>query len=454
MEGNIVFRQGERVIYADRMYYDVANQVGTVLEAEMLTPVPEYEGLLRLKADVLQQTGEDRFFAEDAFSPPAGWASRATASSRTTSTFEDLQRPGIDPLTGQPVVDPMTGEPVVDHEQLATARNNFVYLGDVPVFYWPVLATDLTDPTFYIRRVAAEERQRLRHPGPDRLGRLPAAGHPQPAGGTDWDVEPRLPERAGLRPRHHVHLRPRRLLRALRARRPGWSTTGASRTTGSTTWARAAAASSRRRTTATGSSGSIASDLPDDFQLTAEVGWISDRNFLEEYFEREWDELKDQTTGVELKQTRDNMSWSITADARLNSSSPRPMAAPRRPLLAGPVAVGRRVHLVRAFAASATRGFGTATAPERPGRRGPFDLLPWEACRRSAATRRAVGHPAGDRLALPARPGQGRALRPGRVGPLGRRPQRRRPAAGLLAGGHPGQHADVEGRSRPSRASC
>ena len=28
MEGNVVFRQGERVIYATRMYYDVTNQRG------------------------------------------------------------------------------------------------------------------------------------------------------------------------------------------------------------------------------------------------------------------------------------------------------------------------------------------------------------------------------------------------------------------------------------------
>ena len=51
MEGNIVFRQGERVIYADRMYYNVPNHTGTILNAEMLTPVKNYEGLLRLKSD-------------------------------------------------------------------------------------------------------------------------------------------------------------------------------------------------------------------------------------------------------------------------------------------------------------------------------------------------------------------------------------------------------------------
>ena len=56
MEGNVVFRQGDRIIYADRMYYDVRNHVGTVLGADMLTPAPGYEGKVRLHADVLQQT--------------------------------------------------------------------------------------------------------------------------------------------------------------------------------------------------------------------------------------------------------------------------------------------------------------------------------------------------------------------------------------------------------------
>ena len=60
LEGNIVFRQGDRVIRATRMYYDVTNRIGTILEAELLAPVPEYEGLLRLRADVLRQMGGGR----------------------------------------------------------------------------------------------------------------------------------------------------------------------------------------------------------------------------------------------------------------------------------------------------------------------------------------------------------------------------------------------------------
>ena len=33
-------RQGQRVIYAKRMYYDVRNEKGVVLDAEVLTPLP------------------------------------------------------------------------------------------------------------------------------------------------------------------------------------------------------------------------------------------------------------------------------------------------------------------------------------------------------------------------------------------------------------------------------
>ena len=49
-------------------------------------------------------------------------------------------------------------------------------------------------------------------------------------------------------------------------------------------------------------------DLSSGWRATAEVGWISDTNFLEQYYEQEWDERKDQTTGLELKRVFDNSS--------------------------------------------------------------------------------------------------------------------------------------------------
>ena len=79
MEGNVVFRQGDRIIYADRMYYDVRNHVGTVLGADMLTPAPGDEGKVRLHAESLQQSTKTTSAARTCSSLPAAWGFPAIA---------------------------------------------------------------------------------------------------------------------------------------------------------------------------------------------------------------------------------------------------------------------------------------------------------------------------------------------------------------------------------------
>ncbi len=51
--------------------------------------------------------------------------------------------------------------------------------------------------------------------------------------------------------------------------------------------------------------------LPDDWQLTLETSYISDRNFLQEFFESEFDNDKEQETLLYLKKQRD--TWAFTA---------------------------------------------------------------------------------------------------------------------------------------------
>lgn len=50
--------------------------------------------------------------------------------------------------------------------------------------------------------------------------------------------------------------------------------------------------------------------LPEDWQLTLELAYISDRNFLEEYYENEFDNGKEQETLLYLKKQVDN--WAFT----------------------------------------------------------------------------------------------------------------------------------------------
>ncbi len=113
-EGNVVLRQGERTICADRLYYDVPNSVGTILNADVLTPVRNYAGLLRLHADVVQQTAQDRFFAQNAFLTSSRMGYPGYRLQAGDIYFQDIQSPMIDPLTGQPVIDPADRLPAID----------------------------------------------------------------------------------------------------------------------------------------------------------------------------------------------------------------------------------------------------------------------------------------------------------------------------------------------------
>ncbi len=57
--------------------------------------------------------------------------------------------------------------------------------------------------------------------------------------------------------------------------------------------------------------------LPEDWQLSLEFSYISDETFLEEYFENEFDNDKDQETLLYLKKQRDNWAFTTLLQARI-----------------------------------------------------------------------------------------------------------------------------------------
>jgi hypothetical protein len=318
MEGNIIFRQGERVLYAERMYYNVPNRTGTFLNVEMLSPVPNYEGKLRLKSDVIQQTGRDSYVAKNTFITSSRMGEPGYKLQSGDIFFEDIQSPLVDPMTGQVVTDITTGQPKIEHKRMATSENNFIFIGPVPVFYWPVMSSDLTDSTYYIRRARAKYDKVY---GPQILTTFSGyelLGVRDAPVGTDLEVSF---DYMGLRGFGHG---------------------------GNFTYNRDGIFDMPGQTGGLADYWGIADHgfdnlgvdrshlvpekdyrfrllwqhrqmLPEDFRLSAEVGYISDRNFLQSYYETEWDTLKDESTGVELKQTRENRSLSFSGDVRLNN---------------------------------------------------------------------------------------------------------------------------------------
>ena len=317
MEGNVVFRQGDRRIYADRMYYDVRAHLGTVLNADMLTPARSYEGLLRLHAEVLQQTGPDQFVGQDAYFTPSRLGVPRLRLQSSRITLDDHQEPMVDPVTGMPLADPVTGEPAVHHDRLATGTNDFLFIENLPIFYWPYIATDLEEPTFYLRSIQLKNdsvfgTQILTH-----FDMYQLLGVTRKPVGTDWDLS----------------------LDYLSQRGFGYGTTFLSHRgeflgiDGPTSelvdfWGLHDSGHDNLGVDRPNVTPDVAyryrflwqhrQVLPDGWQVTAEVGSISDRNFLQEYFKREWDEMKDQSTDVELKRLYENQSLSLFAGVRLD----------------------------------------------------------------------------------------------------------------------------------------
>ncbi len=377
LEGNIVFLQGDRVIYAQRMYYDVPRRFGVVLDAEVLAPIPDYQGLLRLKADVLQQLDEHNFQAYGAAATSSRLGVPRYWFQAENVAFQDIQTQLNDPFTGMPAIDPQTGDPAVEHQLMASSRNNFIYMGGVPVFYWPVLATDLTKPTYYLDRITIRSDSVFGAQLLTDWDMYQLLGIRNPPDGTRWTASLDLLSERG--PAVGTEFEYHRegflgipgpydgLLDAWAIDDHGRDNLGADRRSlvpphdfrGRALW-------QHRH------------QFANDLQLKAELGLVSDGNFLEAYYEHDWDELKDETTGVELKKLWDDSSLAASADMRLNDFFTQTEWLPR----VDHFVLGRSLLLDKlTWYGHSHIGYGrleTATTPTDPVDAAKFQLLAWE----------------------------------------------------------------------------
>ena len=401
MEGNIVFRQGDRTVYADRMYYDVRRNVGTIINAELLTPMSnlkgvDYEGLVRLKAGVIEQLDASRFVAHDALLTASRLEVPSFHLASDTITFENSQRPKMDPYTGMQARNPVTLEPEYESTSFAQSRGNLVYLSNFPVFYWPTLATDLEKPSYYISNLRARNDRIYGFQTLVDLDVWQVFGVSEKPAGVDWDLSLDYLNKRGFGYGTTIEYsrdsffnlagRTNGMLDAWFINDKGVDNLGFGRrnitpeksSRGRIFW-------NHRQTLVDG--------WFEGWTAQAEVGWISDRTFLEQYYEQEWDERKDQITGVRMKKVRDNWSLDIEANGQLNDFVTQTQWLPRfDSYLLGQDLANESVtwssHTSLAYANQ-----NIASTPTNATLAGQFALLPWE---QDSAGNRA--DPKGERL--------------------------------------------------------
>jgi hypothetical protein len=321
MEGNIEFRQGDRVVYADRMFYDAKRQIGVILNAELLTPLPtikgyNYPGLVRLKADALRMLDDTHFAATNALVTTSRLEEPAYDFTARELTFTDVQTPAVDPITGVPLITP-SGEIPIQHSQLAEARSNVIHVRGIPVFYWPTIATDLQKPSFIIDSVRLGNDSVLGTQLMVDWDAYQLFGVRNPPAGTDLHLSTDYLSERGFAAGTDIEYDRPELFGFVGPAKGQFDLWGL-HDDGIDNLGLGRRDIVPEKDNRFRLSGQHRQRLESGWEFTGEVGLLSDRTFLEQFYEQEWDELRSPRTGVRLKRLNNNRALAFEANAQVN----------------------------------------------------------------------------------------------------------------------------------------
>jgi hypothetical protein len=369
IEGNVVFQQGQRRIYADRMYYNVQAEYGMILGAEVLTPVPQYEGIVRLKADVIQQRSRENYLAYSA----------AITSSRLGVPRYWLQSDRIElsdrsnDVNGTLFGRPMVGRAGDQTGMRAKARNNFVYLEGLPVLYWPILNTNVDTSSFYVNGFKYKNDTIFGNQVMVDLDAYQVLGL-QGVDGTRWSFSTDYLSKRGFALGTNFNYNVPNLgvgpaqgyLDAWGIKDKGLDFLGADR------FNLPPEKDTRGRLVF-----KHKQYLSTDTEFWAEAGIVSDRNFLEQYFEQEWDTQKDYSTALRLRQYYDQQMFDLWGQARLNKFHTETEWFPRL----DHYWLGQSIGDVFTYYSHSDIGYArqrVASTPTNASEAAKFQLQPWE----------------------------------------------------------------------------
>ncbi len=315
---------------AKQAFYDAELNRALALDGYVETYDDRLRAPLLMRADRLFMFSPEKFFGETAMF--------TTSAHRGLPGYEFDAKEGYLQLSSQPVVSPFTGAPILDEQgtprqrrkNQATGYGDVLRIDGVPVFWAPKLKADLDHPLGALQAVRFGNSQRLGVSAAAALDLwylfgldyLPAAERSHwvgdigyysargLAGGTRLDY-------AGPEPAGQPGSYQGRFLTwwisdhgkdYLGLERNGLTpdTTGRGRVV-----------FQHRQ------------EFQNDFTLLAGFAHLSDRNFLQSYFQNDYDTAADQETFIYLKQQRGPWAWSAQAQPRAAKFLPQTDALPR-----------------------------------------------------------------------------------------------------------------------------
>ena len=312
LEGDIVVRQGNSEIEASHAFYDIRDRRGLLMNSELRTYIPEFDSFLRVRADTIRQMSETSFQAQHAWVTTSQLGQPGYRLQAGFLTIDDR------PSTWGSRVDPNTGQPLT--RQYLTATNSTLFVENIPVFYLPRVSGPIEDTTFPLKS-ATVGFSGMYGPHVNTVWNIDKLfGFDLPRG-TDWDLlldeySTRGPA-IGTRGRYEVfgqilgqpaHITGMGL--AYYIHDTGKDRLGYLRNNLPFPDANRGRVLHRNRI-----------DLPFGVSLTNELSYFlnNDRNFLQQYYEQEFNTSKDQENLANLAVQNDNVTGSLLFQTRLNN---------------------------------------------------------------------------------------------------------------------------------------
>lgn len=306
LEGNIVIRQGSNVLRASQAFYDVRDQRALLTNAELKSQIEGFPAKVRVLARQLRQLAPNTF--------------QANSAAITTSEFG---KPGYALQAGEifleprnegwygdnPVrLNPVTGQYESEETLWATLVDTTFVVEDVPLFYAPQLSAPAEDPNIPLRNVNVQydgifgwqlnttwDSYKL-----FGIDRVP---------GTRWDLQLDYLSLRGPRiGTEGTWSGNDRLGSPGRYRGTGWATFIYDQ--GLDNLGRDRLSLEPKQEARGGLGLRDRWELPYDMTLDSQLAFVSDRNYLEAYRERDYDTGLDYETGLFLKQQQQNWAWS------------------------------------------------------------------------------------------------------------------------------------------------
>jgi len=339
LEGNVQINMGSAVDFSrnqqvqlngKQVYFDVNRNRALVLDGTVETYDERLQAPLLMNSERLFMLTPEKFYGENASFTTSSHRGRPGYEFTGEETYlERVRQPIVNPFTGVQATDDK-GQPLYRNRNFGTGYNSFLRLDDVPIFYTPYVRLDLEHPLGPVETIKIGNTQRLgvtvsttlnawRLLGLDYLevanrfdwlfdiGYYSARG---PAGGTRVTYASKEPTLAagsynGRFLTWWIHDEGRDFL-------------GVDRNdlVPSTTERGRVLFQHRHQ-------------IDEDTTLLASFAYLSDSNFLQSFFQNDYDTAPDQETVLYLKRQRGNFALTFMAQARVNDFLPQNEALPR-----------------------------------------------------------------------------------------------------------------------------